>query len=83
MKLTKHELAAGVFALVILLTLILLPMPAGAATQRYCYRTAKGVVCVQAGQSPSGGSGITPVKRYKPGNANQPAGGTGITPVRR
>lgn len=80
---TKQDVWAGVFALVILLTIILLPKPAGAAAQPYCYRTAKGVVCVQAGQSPSGGSGITPVKRYKPGNANQPAGGTGITPVRR
>ncbi len=59
---TKHDVWAVILALVFLLALVLMPMPAKAAAQPFCYRTAKGIVCIQ-GQAQTGGSGITPVKR--------------------
>jgi hypothetical protein len=62
---TKHDLWAGVLAVAFLLTVIFLPVQAQPTPT--CYQTRTGVVCYPAGQAPAGGSGITPVKRFKPG----------------
>ena len=93
---TRNDWYAFLIGLAILLTLLLLPVPAG-ATQCHgdgcegvhllfvphvatgdsvirpaiaqaalvCYRTPAGVMCYPAGKAPAGGSGITPVKRFK------------------
>jgi len=61
---TRSEWYALFLGVVLLLTLILLPAPAHAVTTPVCYRTKTGTVyCV--GQTQAGGSGITPVKRWK------------------
>ena len=65
---TRNDWLSGLLGFVLLLTLIFLP--AQAAPQPVCYRTKTGIVCVQPGQpgqTQTGGSGITPVKRFRPG----------------
>ena len=44
---------------------VLFTPPAQAAPAPVCYRTAAGIVCYPPGQAPAGGSGITPVKRFR------------------
>ncbi len=64
-KLTKDEWYALVIGLVLLFTLMLMPARAHAQTANAnCYRTKTGITCA-SGQAPAGGSGITPVKRWK------------------
>ena len=61
---TRHDWLSGLLGLMFLLTLIVLPAQT-APPPAPCYRTKAGWVCPQRGQVQTGGSGITPVKRFK------------------
>lgn len=58
---TRNDWLSGLLGLAFLLTLVFMPVQ---APQPQCYRNRAGVV-VCAGQQPAGGSGITPVKRFR------------------
>lgn len=60
---TRNDWLSGLLGVAFLLTLIVLP--AQTSTPAPCYRTKAGWVCPQQGQAQTGGSGITPVKRWK------------------
>ena len=51
--------------LIAVVLFVLFTPPAQAAPAPVCYRTKAGVVCYAPGQAQTGGSGITPVKRWK------------------
>ena len=63
---TRNDWLSGLLGFVLLLTLIFLPART-APPPTPCYRTKAGWVCPQPGQTQTGGSGITPVKRFRPG----------------